>query len=328
MGKSRPHRPHRGSKQFWPRKRAKRIYPRIKTWAYSQKGPLGFAGYKAGMTHILAVDNRPKSPTKGEEIRIPATILETPPMKVAAIRLYEKTLYGRKAIGEVWTQNIDKHFLRKTKVPKKPHTLDSLKKLLPSSSHVHLLVYTQPHTTSLQKKKPGLMELALGGGVEEQFTQASELLGKEIKPEDVFKEGQFLDVHSVTRGKGWQGVIKKFGARLLSHKAEKGRRKIGNLGPKGTHVKWWIAMPGQMGTHTRTEHNKKLLKIGNVAKDPVTPAGGLLRYGEVKGPYVLIAGSVPGPKKRLIRLSTPTRPHRGVSQEPFELTFISRRSQQ
>jgi large subunit ribosomal protein L3 len=328
MGKSRPHRPHRGSKQFWPRKRSKRIYPRIKNWNPSQKGLLGFAGYKAGMTHVMAIDNRPKSPTKGEEIKVPATVLETPPMKVAAIRLYEKTLYGLKAIGEVWAQNIDKNFTRKTKTPKKPHTLDNLKKLLPSASDARLLVYTQPQMTSLNKKKPELMEMALGGSVEEQFKQATEMLGKEIKPEDTLKEGQFIDVHSITKGKGWQGVVKRFGVRLLSHKAEKGRRKIGNLGPKGTNVKWWIAMPGQMGYHTRTEYNKKILKIGDKKTDPVNPAGGFIRYGEVKGPYMLIAGSVPGPKKRLVRLSTTTRPRKGVSTQPFDITLISRRSQQ
>ena len=47
-----------GSLQYWPRKRAKRIYPEVK-WA-SVKDPkakaLGFAAYKAGMTHVLIKD--------------------------------------------------------------------------------------------------------------------------------------------------------------------------------------------------------------------------------------------------------------------------------
>ena len=45
--------------QFWPRVRAKREYPRVKSFA-EEKEPklLGFAGYKVGMAHLLAEDNR------------------------------------------------------------------------------------------------------------------------------------------------------------------------------------------------------------------------------------------------------------------------------
>ncbi|HIH43271.1 TPA: 50S ribosomal protein L3, partial [Candidatus Woesearchaeota archaeon] len=44
--------------QYWPRSRAKRIYPAVKYWAANVKDikPLGFAGYKVGMTHILYTD--------------------------------------------------------------------------------------------------------------------------------------------------------------------------------------------------------------------------------------------------------------------------------
>ena len=50
--------PRRGSLQYWPRKRAKSPVARVKAWA-NVKDPilLGFAGYKAGMTHVMAVDN-------------------------------------------------------------------------------------------------------------------------------------------------------------------------------------------------------------------------------------------------------------------------------
>ena len=50
--------PRRGSMQFWPRKRARRSYARVKAWANSDKPKLlGFAGYKVGMTHIIATDS-------------------------------------------------------------------------------------------------------------------------------------------------------------------------------------------------------------------------------------------------------------------------------
>jgi len=100
MGHTKRKAPRRGSLQFRPHSRAKRMYPNIRNWpARPQVAPLGFSGYKAGMTHVIVIDNRPKSPTKGEELRIPVTILEVPPIKVAGFRLYGRTTYGLKALG-------------------------------------------------------------------------------------------------------------------------------------------------------------------------------------------------------------------------------------
>ena len=49
----------------------------------------GFAGYKAGMTHVMMIDDRPRSLTEGMEISVPVTVLEVPPMNVVAVRAYE-----------------------------------------------------------------------------------------------------------------------------------------------------------------------------------------------------------------------------------------------
>ena len=72
--------PRKGSMQFWPRKKAKRAYARVNSFA-QEKEPklLGFAGYKAGMSHLLVEDNRKTSTTKGEDIFCPVTIIECPP---------------------------------------------------------------------------------------------------------------------------------------------------------------------------------------------------------------------------------------------------------
>ena len=96
-GANRIHWPRRGSLQFWPRVRAKRQYPRVKSWVFSKNLKLsGFLGFKAGMTHILFRDTRSVSPTKGMEVFMPVTIVECPPMKVKAIRGYIITPYGLK----------------------------------------------------------------------------------------------------------------------------------------------------------------------------------------------------------------------------------------
>src|SRR3972149_273914 len=103
---SHPHRPRRGSIAYSPRVRARSEVPRVRAWPV-QKQPklLGFAGYKAGMTHVIMTDDVPNSLTSGMEISIPVTILEAPPMKVAAIRVYDSTTYGAHAIAEAWPKD-------------------------------------------------------------------------------------------------------------------------------------------------------------------------------------------------------------------------------
>ncbi|MEO2154723.1 MAG: 50S ribosomal protein L3, partial [Nanoarchaeota archaeon] len=91
-------RPRRGSLAFVPRRRAKRIYPRIHNWPETKEVvPLAFPGYKVGMTHVVAIDNRPGI-TKGEEVTFPVTILETPPVYVWGLRFYKNGYRGAEQI--------------------------------------------------------------------------------------------------------------------------------------------------------------------------------------------------------------------------------------
>jgi len=326
-------RPRRGSLQFWPRKRASRIYPKIRNWGTSKDVKLmGFAGYKACMSHVLVVDNKPKSPTKGEEVRIPVTILETPPVKVLGLRLHSSSVYGSKVLGEVWSDDLSLDLARRLTLPKKRKSEESLKKLqekLESASNVSVLVYTQPRSTSLNKKKPEVMEMAIGGSnVNEKFDYAKSILGQEVSLSSVFKDGEMIDIHAVTKGKGVQGPVKRFGVSILHRKSHSdGRRKPGTLGNwNAANWLWRVPMSGQMGFNTRTEYNKQILKIGNIQEQDVNPKGGIVNYGLVKGDYILIAGSIPGPKKRLIRFTLAKRSD-GHAQ-PVEIAYISRESQQ
>lgn len=330
MGHTKRKRPRRGSKQYWPRKRAPRIYPTVRSWADIKEAKLlGFAGYKAGMSSIIVVDNRARSPTKGEEIKVPVTVLEAPAIKIVAVRLYSLTPYGLKAIGEVWAEKLDKDLERKIIMPKKRKlTIEKLKEKLPNAVEVRVIISTQPRSTALGKKTPELLEIPIGGAVEEQFNYANSNLGKDITVTDVLKAADMLDVHAVTKGKGIQGPIKRFGLRLQAHKSEKGRRKVATLGPITPRVVgWWIAHAGQTGYHVRTECNKQLIKIGE-PKEQITPAGGFVKYGIVETPYLLIAGSVPGPKKRLVILSHAIKKATGIFVQPPEIVEVSTRSQQ
>ena len=75
------------------------------------------------------------------------------------------------------------------------------------------------------------MEVGLtGGSSTDQLQFAEEKLGEEFSFTDCFEEGILTDVVAVTKGYGWQGVIRRFGGKLQSHKNSKKRRQHGNMG--------------------------------------------------------------------------------------------------
>lgn len=327
----RKHKPRRGSLQFWPRVRAKRIYPKVKAWVDSSDvSLLGFGGYKAGMTHVMVKDNRPNSMTKGESVSWPVTVVECPCMKIFSVRFYKKTFYGLKVVFELFSGKVDKTLSRKVVLPKKYDYDAKLKEIegkLEEFDNIRIVLYTQPGKTDLAKKKPEIFEVGVGGkNVKEKFEYVKGMIGKEIRVSDVIKEGIKVDVHGVTKGKGFQGAVKRFGITLRSHKSEK-KRRGGVLGPESPgKILWGAQLPGQMGFHVRTEYNKDVLMIGSDAKK-VNPKGGFLRYGIVKNDYLLIKGSLPGPSKRFVRLSLPIRGVKGFGNQ-ISVEYISKESKQ
>lgn len=326
-------RPRKGSKAYSPRKRAVSQTPRLDSWPEISEGPKlqGFAGYKAGMTHAFVVDFRKSSLTTGQEIQIPVTVLEVPPMKVAAVRVYENTRYGLRTAGEVWAPSVDGSLKRKLPIPKNYDTEKAWGELNKKDiEDVRVLTYTQPKlVTGVPKKVPDLMETRVGGGtLEQRLEYAKGLLGKDITVTEFAKDGAIIDVAAVTKGKGFQGAVKRWGVKLLSHKNSKHRRMVGNLGPKRPgFVRPTVPQAGQMGYHQRTEFNKRILKVGEKGEE-VNPKGGFVHYGAVRSNYVLIHGSVPGPTKRLIRLRDPVRPAGAVLKEAPNLVYVSTESKQ
>jgi len=294
--------PRHGSMQYWPRKRAKRAYARVRSWAPSNNPKvLGFAGYKVGMTHVSFIDDHKTSLTKGMEIVCPATIIECPPLKPLSLRLYQQTPTGLRVTAEIFSTKIDKHLKRKYAAK-----LKNKKEVPKEFDEVKLVVYTQPSLTGFGKKKPEIFELALGGKKEQQLEAGKALLDKDISVKDVLEPGQFVDIHAVTKGKGFQGAVKRFGIGLKHHKSEKSRRTPGSLGPwKGqTHIQYRVAHAGQVGFHLRTVYDTWVLDI---SEKPINPKSGFNRYGLIKNPYLLLKGSVPGSKKRLITLTASIR---------------------
>jgi large subunit ribosomal protein L3 len=321
------HNPRHGSMQYWPRKRARRQYARVRTWTPTKDAlPLGFAGYKVGMTHLGMMEEIKGKKKKILEASIPVTVIECPPLKIIGLVGYKETAYGKKAATAVLTKG-SKELARKLCVPKKETGASQV--TAEGLCAIKLLVATQPKLATVNKKKPEVFEMGIGGKVEEQLAYAKENLGKEIAVEEVFKEGQQIDVHGVTKGKGLQGPVKRFGVSLRAKKSEKTKRGPGSLGPwKGQqHVMYRIAFAGQTGYHQRKELNKWLIMLG---KDPekVNPKGGFKQYGVVKNPYMLVKGSVHGPAKRVLIFSHASRANKHFPNKVPPIDWISTASKQ
>ena len=327
--KGKAKRPRRGSMQYWPRVRARRIFPRVKSWPNTDETKLlGFGGYKAGMTHITYIDTKKTSPTYNQEVTIPVTVIETPPLRVLGLRFITKTPYGKKVLKDVLVQDISKYVSRTLNLPKKQKDfnkeLESIN--MDDVSDIHLLVYTQPHLINL-KKKPEVFEIAIGGDKEKALEYAKELVKKkEIKVQDVIKPGEQIDILAVTKGKGTQGSIKRFGVKLESKKSDRPRRRVATLGPEGqAKVMHTVPQFGQMGFHSRCDYNKWVLMVGS---DDITPDGGFVNYGVLHGDYIVVKGSIPGPKKRFVRIRHAIRPNPKIPNQVPDIKYIHRGSQQ
>jgi large subunit ribosomal protein L3 len=284
------------------------------------------------MTYVFTIEDRKRSPNFGKEIMRAASILETPPILVCGIRTYMKTPYGLQNITEAWMKEPPKVLERLLVLPENFDTdgmLEKIQKNLEQTSAIRVIATTQPQQTSLSTKTPEASEIQIGGGtIQQQFDYAKQLLGKTVTAEEVFKDGQYIDIAGITVGKGFQGPVKRWGVTKLQHKGRKTKRGIATLGPWNPHhLMYSIPRAGQMGYHQRIEFNKRILKIGKDGKE-VTVKGGYIRYGEVKGPYIIIEGSIPGTEKRQIRLRVPARPPTEAPEAAPQVTYVSLESPQ
>lgn len=332
MGRRKKKAPKRGSLGYLPKARSSGWTGRIRYWPEVTGDPrlLAFLGYKAGMTHFITIDQLEGSLTFGKEISVPVTILETPPLIICGIKIYEKKNRNLRSIGEAWTANVPKEFGRLITIQKDVDEQESLKKIetqLDKVSEVRVIAGTQPRLTSTGQKKPKLFEIKIGGGnSKDQFEHAKNLLGKELKSSQVLKEGNAVDVIAITKGKGIQGPVKRWGVKRLLHKSRKTVRGVGSIGGwTPNFVMYSVPRAGQMGFFQRTEFNKQIVKIGEDPKE-VSPSSGFLNYGNVKSQYVMIKGSIPGVSRRLVIMRAPARVKR--IEPPPKIEYLSLESKQ
>ena len=307
---SAPKAPRKGSLQFWPRKRANKFLPSVNWDAiHSTKTLKGFICYKVGMGSALLKDNTPNSMTKGKKIAVPCTILECPSMKIFSVRFYKN---GR-IVKEILAENPDKELKKKIKFPKKKSgKIEDINS--DGIDYISVIVYSQVKQTGL-KKTPDLVEIEISGNLNEKINFIKENLNKELNISDFFEKGEVVDFRGITKGKGFQGPVKRFGISLKAHKSEKGVRRPGSLGPwHPARVTFRAPMAGQTGFNTRVVYNNKIIEVGK-SEGKIK---NIKNYGDIKTDYIIVHGSVQGPAKRQLVLTRALRPTKYQLKKSYE----------
>jgi len=202
---------------------------------------------------------------------------------------------------------------------------------------VRVIVHTQPQMLNLRQKKAHVMEIQINGGdAKAKVEFAKELLETTVAVDQVFAQNEMIDVIGVTKGKGFEGVVTRWGVTRLPRKTHRGLRKVACIGAwHPSRVSFTVARAGQNGYHHRTEINKKIYRIGkagdekscqteqDLTEKSINPMGGFPHYGLVKNDWLMIKGGIVGTKKRAITLRKTLVPQTSrIALEDIKLVFI------
>jgi len=366
--------PRHGSLGFLPRKRCTHNGGRGQVRSFPKDMPekaphlTAFMGYKAGMTHIMREVNKPGSKLHKKEVVEAVTILETPPMVAVGLVGYVETPRGLRTLTTVWATHLSEAVKRcfyKNWYRSKKKAFDryaarvagennkdmqqELERMKKYCSVIRLICHTDIKKIRLRQKKAHMGEIQINGGsTEAKVNFGHELFERKIPIDTVFSMNEMIDVVSITKGKGFSGVISRWGITKLPRKTHRGLRKVACVGAwHPARVKFSVARAGQNGFHHRTEMNKKIYRIGkgsrvmtddknkpgefvaNATTDAdltikaITPLGGFPHYGEVNEDFVMLKGGVPGIKKRVVTLrKSCVKQVSRTALEEIELKFI------
>jgi large subunit ribosomal protein L3e len=312
-------------------------------------------GFKAGMTHVVREIERPGSKIHKKETVEAVTILETPPMVVVGVVGYVATPNGLRTLKTVWASHLSDEVKRRfyknwyqskkkafTKYAKKaadnPSSVDADLSLIKENCQVvRVLAHTQMRKIKLRQKKAHLCEIQVNGGdVAAKVEFAKKLFEQEVEVGTVFAEGETLDVCAATRGKGFAGVISRWGVTRLPRKTHRGLRKVACIGAwHPARVSTTVGRAGQQGYHHRTEINKRILRVGkkddpnsgsceaDLTEKTINPVGGFPHYGLVNEDFLILKGCIAGSRKRpvTIRKSIVAATKRS-HLEPINIRFI------
>ncbi len=200
---------------------------------------------------------------------IPVTVIEVEPNVVTQIKTVEKDGYDAIQLG---TQTIRENLSNKPQIGHTKKANTEPKRFLREIRGVNVNDYT---------------------------------LGQTLTSE-VFSEGEIVDVSGISKGKGFQGVIKRHNQSTgpMGHGSQY-HRGVGSLGTMlPMHVLKGKKMPGQMGNVARTVQNLEIISI------------------DTENNVILVKGNVPGPKKSLVMIRTAVKKPNQKNEPADLITYI------
>lgn len=199
---------------------------------------------------------------------IPVTVIEVEPNVVTQIKTSEKDGYNSIQLGTI---TIKEKNSNKAKIG---------------------------HTNKANTAPKRFLKEIRGVNVEE-YT-----LGQVIDA-SVFKEGEIVDVSGISKGKGFQGVIKRYNQSRgpMGHGSQY-HRGVGSLGTMlPMHVLKGKKLPGHMGNVASTVQNLEVVSV------------------DLENNVILIKGNVPGPKKSLVVIKTSAKKGEKINPSEELITY-------
>ncbi|OAJ36341.1 60S ribosomal protein L3-A, variant [Batrachochytrium dendrobatidis JEL423] len=308
------------------------------------------------MTHIVRDLDRPGAKMHKKEIVEAVSVIEAPPMVVVGVVGYVETPRGLRSLTTVWAEHLSEEVRRRfyknwykskrkafTKYAKKYTEADAkpiesqLQRIQKYCQVVRVICHTQIQKVRLGTKKAHVMEIQLNGGsVADKVAWAKDHFEKTVELSSIFEQDEMIDIIGITKGHGFEGVVARWGVKKLPRKTHKGLRKVACIGAwHPSRVQFAVPRAGQDGYHHRTEMNKKVYRVGkagdknsastefDLTTKDITPMGGFPHYGMINEDWLMIKGSCPGVRKRVVTLRKSLLVHTKRSAlEKVSLKFI------
>ncbi len=192
---------------------------------------------------------------------IPVTVVEVEPNVVTQIKTVEKDGYDAVQLGAVTIKE------KSSNKPKMGHTNKA---------------NTAPKRFLKEIRGVNVNDYTLG----------------QVISADIFTKGEMVDVSGISKGKGFQGVIKRYNQSRgpMGHGSQY-HRGVGSLGTLlPMHVLKGKKLPGHMGNIATTIQNLEVVSV------------------DLENNVILIKGNVPGPKKSLVMIKTSVKKGEKVNE--------------
>merc|ERR1712078_389408 len=189
---------------------------------------------------------------------------------------------------------------------------------------VRAICHTQVSKAKIGQKKAHIMEIQVNGGsIPEKVDFCMKMFEQSVPVATGFADNEMIDTIGVTKGRGWEGVITRWGVTRLARKTHRGLRKVACIGAwHPQRVKFQTPRAGQLGYYHRTDPNNAMTE-NDLTEKAITPMGGFAHYGEVNEDYVMLKGAVVGVRKRLITMRKSLLAQGGrIALEQINLKFI------